>query len=840
MFERFTKRVKTVLDLARREAVKFGYNKIEPEHLLIAMIEEGQGMGIAMLHYLGIDTQKLKYELEKMMKIGVPLYTGEIPLSDQTKRILELSVKEAQFMGHNYIGTEHLLLGLIAETETLPSKILRKAGVTLNKARDILDTLLSEPGTKTVSYGQQREKISPHPYTLPSSSKKSKTPALDTFGRDLTKLALEGKLDPVIGREKEIERVTQILCRRKKNNPVLLGEPGVGKTAIVEGLAQRIASEKVPEILKDKRIVMIDLPSMVAGTKYRGEFEERVKALLREIKRAAGKYLLFIDELHTLVGAGAAEGAIDASNILKPALSRGEIQCIGATTLDEYRKYIEKDGALERRFQPVMVNPPTVEETIEILKGLREKYELHHRLKITDKALEAAAKLSDRYIADRFLPDKAIDLIDEAASQKRLKLYNPPKELEKLENEIKRVTEEKEKAIRNQDYELAASLRDKERELKNRFDYLKENWTKLIPEEERVVDEENIAEVVSQWTGIPVSQLRKEEKERLLEMEKELHKVVVGQDEAISAVSRAIRRSRAGLKDKRRPIGNFLFLGPTGVGKTLLARALAEFLFGDENALIQIDMSEYMEKFAITRLIGAPPGYVGYEEGGQLTERVRRRPYSVILLDEIEKAHPEVFNLLLQVLEDGRLTDSFGRSVSFQNTILIMTSNIGTDIFKNKSVIGFMPEEEETSFKNMKEKIMERVKKTFRPEFLNRLDEIVVFHPLTPEHLLQIVELELSKVAERLKEMDIEIVVSEKAKRFLMEKGTNPEFGARPLKRTISRYVEDPLSEEILKNSFPKHSTILVDRKGEMLVFKLIKKGEKIEANSGSTSITSH
>ncbi|MCD6408345.1 ATP-dependent Clp protease ATP-binding subunit, partial [bacterium] len=508
MFERFTKRVKTVLDLARREAVKFGYNKIEPEHLLIAMIEEGQGMGIAMLHYLGIDTHKLKYELEKMMKIGVPLYSGEIPLSNQTKRILELSVKEAQFMGHNYIGTEHLLLGLIAETETLPSKILRKAGVTLNKARDILDTLLSEPGTKTVSYGEQRERISPpHPYTLPSSSKKSKTPALDTFGRDLTKLALEGKLDPVIGREREIERVTQILCRRKKNNPVLLGEPGVGKTAIVEGLAQKIASEKVPEILRDKRIVMIDLPSMVAGTKYRGEFEQRVKTVLDEIKNSRN-VIIFIDEIHTLVGAGGAEGAIDASNILKPALSRGEIQCIGATTLDEYRKYIEKDGALERRFQPVMVNPPTVEETIEILKGLREKYELHHRLKITDKALEAAAKLSDRYIADRFLPDKAIDLIDEAASQKRLKLYNPPKELEKLESEIKRVTEEKEKAIKNQDYELAASLRDKERELKNRFDYLKENWTKLIPEEERVVDEENIAEVVSQWTGIPVSQLR--------------------------------------------------------------------------------------------------------------------------------------------------------------------------------------------------------------------------------------------------------------------------------------------------------------------------------------------
>ncbi len=842
MFERFTKRVKVILEIARKEAIRYGHNKVEPEHILLAMVEEGQGVGVAILHYLGIEIERLKYEIEKSMKIGVPLYTrGDMPLSNSSKRVLEYSVREAQYLGHSYVGSEHLLLGMLLESDSIPAHILRKFGVNIDKARSVLDELLRDVEPGTTSYlTEEKEEYDSHgiPYRPMQTLKKHKTPALDAFGKDLTKLAFEGKLDPVIGREKEIDRVIQILCRRKKNNPVLLGEPGVGKTAIVEGLAQKIASGRSPEILKDKRIVMLDLPGMVAGTKYRGEFEQRVKVVLDEIKNS-GNIIIFIDEIHTLVGAGGAEGAIDASNILKPFLSRGEIQCIGATTLDEYRKYIERDGALERRFQPIIVNPPTVEDTIEILKGLREKYESHHKLKISDEAIEAAAILSDRYIPDRFLPDKAIDLIDEAASQKRLRLYKEPPEIGKMLEEIKLIEREKEKALKTQDYELLTSLRDKERELKNKIDFLKENWMNLIPEREKIVTKENIAEVVSQWTGIPVSQLCKEEKEKLIEMESHLHKIVIGQDEAIETISKAIRKSRVGLKDARRPIGSFLFLGPTGVGKTLLARALAEFLFGNENALIQIDMSEYMEKFSISRLIGAPPGYVGYEEGGQLTEKVRRRPYSVVLFDEIEKAHPDVFNLLLQILEDGRLTDSFGRSVSFKNTIVIMTSNIGTDIFKNKSIIGFLTPEESFSFDDLKADIMEKVKKTFRPEFLNRLDDIIIFHPLTSEHLLKIVEIELEKVRERLKEMKVDMIVSEDAKSFLIEKGTNPEFGARPLRRTISRYIEDPLSEEILKGNFVEGEVVIVKRKGEILVFSKQDQGDKSEIKESSVA-TSH
>jgi len=831
MFERFTKRVRIIIDLARKKALHYGNNEIEPEHILLAMIEEGQGVGISILQHLGGDINKIKNELERYMKIGIISYTREIPLSHHSKKVLELSFREAQFLGHNYIGTEHLLLGLIAETETLPSKILTKEGISLNRVRHTVEQMLSDRGKLAES--SFREKNYHHSY---STTRKSKTPALDTFGKDLTKLASERKLDPVIGREKEIMRVIQILCRRKKNNPVLLGDPGVGKTAIVEGLAQMIASGKAPDILRDKRIVMIDLPSMVAGTKYRGEFEQRVKTILDEI-RSSNNIIIFIDELHTLVGAGGAEGAIDASNILKPPLSRGEIQCIGATTLDEYRKYIEKDGALERRFQPVIVNPPTVEETIEILKGLRERYETHHNLKIPDEAIETAVRLSERYITGRNLPDKAIDLVDEAMSQLRVKLFNPPEEIEKLESEIKEITKKKDEAINKQNYEKAAMMRDKERELKNKLDYLKENWEKLIPEEKKIVSAENIAQVVSQWTGIPVYKLCKEEKDKLLEMESAIHKRVVGQDEAITAISRAVRRSRAGLKDTKRPIGSFLFLGPTGVGKTLLARAIAEFLFGDEQALIQIDMSEYMEKFSVTRLIGAPPGYVGYEEGGQLTEKVRRRPYSVILLDEIEKAHSDVFNLLLQVLEDGHLTDGLGRSVSFKNTILIMTSNLGTNIFKNKAIIGFQGQDDNFSFTTLKDKIIEKVKKTFRPEFLNRIDEIIIFHPLKKEHLFKIVEIELEEVKERLREHNISISLREDAKKFLIEKGTNPEFGARPLRRTISRYLEDPLSEEILKDKFPSNSVIIVERKGEQLSFRLRKKGEKIEKKPDSTTV---
>ncbi|MDD3726489.1 MAG: ATP-dependent Clp protease ATP-binding subunit, partial [Candidatus Ratteibacteria bacterium] len=712
---------------------------------------------------------------------------------------------------------------------TLPSRILKAYGITLKNTREAFEDVILNinSGQKWTGYGK----------ASPTSYQKTRVGALQTFGRDLTKLAAEGKLDPVIGRENEIERVMQILCRRKKNNPVLIGEPGVGKTAIVEGLARKITTGQAPEILKGRKIIMIDLPAMVAGTKYRGEFEQRMKILLDEIKNS-GNVIIFIDEIHTLVGAGGAEGAIDASNILKPSLARGEIQCIGATTLDEYRRYIEKDGALERRFQPVMVSPPTVDETIEILKGLKEKYELHHNVKISDEAIKGAAILSDRYITERFLPDKAIDLIDEAASRHRLKLYNPPEEIGKITEVVQKVTEEKEEVIKKQDYEKAASLRDRERELKSRLDYLKDNWEKLIPEDKKTITESEIAEVVSQWTGIPVTQICKEEKDRLLEMEQEIHKMVVGQDEAISAISRAIRRSRAGMKERRRPIGSFLFLGPTGVGKTLLAKALAKFLFGDEQALIQIDMSEYMEKFSVSRLIGAPPGYVGYEEGGQLTERVRRRPYSIILLDEIEKAHPDVFNILLQVLEEGRLTDGLGRSVNFQNTVLIMTSNIGTQIFKNRSVLGFQ-QEEKGIYENLNERIMEQVRYTFKPEFLNRLDEIVIFHPLTKEHLFKIVDIELDRVKERMQEHHIFITVSKSAKKFLIEKGTSPEFGARPLKRVISKYLEDPLSEEILKDIYPENSTIIVEHyhKKDKLTFNLIKKGEPFEENKSSTTV---
>jgi ATP-dependent Clp protease ATP-binding subunit ClpC len=830
MFERFTERVKALLDFARKEAVKYGHNRIEPEHIFLAMLADTQGIGAAMLHHLGVDLQKIKHEVERNMKMGVPVYVGDLPLSTQSKRVLELSVKEAQFYMSNYIGTEHILLGMIATEESIPARILKNNDVTLKRTREVFEEILADSKQKWADYDRHS---SSQPY------QKGKATALQVFGRDLTKLAGEGKLDPVIGREKEIERLTQILCRRKKNNPVLIGEPGVGKTAIVEGLAEKIVSGGAPEILKDKKVIMIDLAAIVAGTKYRGEFEQRIKMVLDEIKTSRN-ILIFIDEIHTLVGAGGAEGAIDASNILKPALSRGEIQCIGATTLNEYRKYIEKDGALERRFQPVIVNPPTVQETIEILKGLREKYELHHHLKISDGAVESAAVLSDRYITGRFLPDKAIDLIDEAASHQRLKISNPPEEIENINSEINGVTSEKESAIKKQDYEKAASLRDKERELKKKIDDLRDNWSNLIPEEERIITEENIAVVVSQWTGIPVSQIRKEEKERLLDMEKFVHKMVVGQDEAISAISRAIRRSKAGLKDSRKPIGSFLFLGPTGVGKTLVGKALARFLFGDEQALIQIDMSEYMEKFSLSRLIGAPPGYIGYEEGGQLTEKIRRRPYSVVLLDEIEKAHPEIFNLLLQVLEDGRLTDSFGRSANFQNAILIMTSNLGTQIFKNKAILGFQGEKEDVDFyRNIKDRIMEQVKKKFRPEFLNRLDEIIIFHPLNSGHLFKIVELELSAVRERMKEQRIEIVVTDKAKKFLINEGTNSEFGARPLKRVISKYVEDPLSEEILKDLYPQNSTVLIDCvDGEKkLTFRTIEKGENIEKIASSKAV---
>lgn len=827
-FERFTKRVKTVLELARQNAMRYGHTQIETEDILIGLLDEGQGMGIAVLHFLKVDPEHIRFELEKSMRIGIPLLTpGEIPLSPGAKRVLALSYRQAQYFGHTYVGTEHLLIGLLAEEEGLASKILVRFGLTVENIRKAIENLLwGEPENVSKSRQSQPQVSSAHT--------KSRTPTIDAYGRDLTHLAEEKKLDPVIGREKEIERVTQILCRRKKNNPVLLGEAGVGKTAIVEGFAQRIASGNIPEILKNKRIIMIDLASLVAGTKYRGEFEQRVKLLLDEIKQNKN-IIIFIDELHTLVGAGGAEGAIDASNILKPALSRGEIQCIGATTFDEYRKYIEKDAALERRFQPVTVNPPSVDETIEILRGLRSKYEEHHRLKITDEAIVLAAKLADRYITGRYLPDKAIDLIDEAASKQRLLFSKSvPAEIEELEKRASQLSSLQDKATLQQDFEKAAKIRDRIREIRSRINELKASWEKSQPDLNKVVTGKDVAEIVSKWTGIPLSQLCKEEREKLLEMEEHLHKVVVGQDEAISAVSRAIRRSRAGIKDQKRPIGSFLFLGPTGVGKTLLARALAEFLFGDEQALIQIDMSEYMEKFAISRLIGAPPGYVGYEEGGQLTEKVRRRPYCVVLLDEIEKAHPDVFNLLLQVLEEGRLTDSFGRSVSFQNGILILTSNIGTQHLKNRSTIGFQENNETLPYSAVKERILEEVKKTFRPEFLNRLDEIIVFHPLEQQHLLKIVDLEVEKVAQRLKEQNLSISLTDEAREFLKNVGTDPQFGARPLRRAISRYLEDPLSEEILRENFPPNAHILIKAAENRLIFTVTHGEEHVATTSDS------
>ncbi|MCX7706021.1 MAG: ATP-dependent Clp protease ATP-binding subunit [bacterium] len=825
-FERFTKRVKTVLELARQNAIRYGHSQIETEDILIGLLDEGQGMGVAVLHFLKVDPEHIRFELEKNMRVGIPLLTSsEIPLSPGAKRVLALSYRQAQYFGHTYVGTEHLLIGLIAEEEGLASRVLTRFGLTVENVRKAIENLLWGEPENIAKSRQPQSQVSPgHP--------KSKTPTIDTYGRDLTHLAEEKKLDPVIGREKEIERVTQILCRRKKNNPVLLGEAGVGKTAIVEGFAQRIASGNIPEILKNKRIIMIDLASLVAGTKYRGEFEQRVKLLLDEIKQNKN-IIIFIDELHTLVGAGGAEGAIDASNILKPALSRGEIQCIGATTFDEYRKYIEKDAALERRFQPVVVNPPSVNETIEILRGLRSKYEEHHKLTITDEAIVLSAKLADRYITGRYLPDKAIDLIDEAASKQRLLFSKSgPAEIEELEKRAAQLSSLQDKATIQQDFEKAAKIRDRIREIRSRINELKSTWEKSQPGENRVVTGKDVAEIVSKWTGIPLSQLCKEEREKLLEMEDHLHKVVVGQDEAISAVSRAIRRSRAGIKDQRRPIGSFLFLGPTGVGKTLLARALAEFLFGDEQALIQIDMSEYMEKFAISRLIGAPPGYVGYEEGGQLTEKVRRRPYCVVLLDEIEKAHPDVFNLLLQVLEEGRLTDSFGRSVSFQNGILILTSNIGTQHLRNRSTIGFQDQVDVLPYETVKERILEEVKKTFRPEFLNRLDEIIVFHPLEQKHLLKIVDLEVEKVAQRLKEQNLSITLTDEAREFLKNIGTDPQFGARPLRRAISRYLEDPLSEEILKENFPHNAHILVKTSGSRLIFTVTEGEEHVATAS--------
>jgi ATP-dependent Clp protease ATP-binding subunit ClpC len=805
MFNRFTERARKVIILAKEEARRFNHDYIGTEHLLLGLIREGEGVAASVLQKLGISLENIRLEIEKLVQPGpATQIIGDIPFTPRAKKTLELAAEEARSLGHNYIGTEHLLLGLIREGEGVASQVLLNLGLDLNTVRNEVMELL---GSALPGFGAT------------SSPVKTKTPALDAFGRDLTMLAKENKLDPVIDRHHEIERVIQILSRRTKNNPVLLGEAGVGKTAIVEGLAQSIISGNVPETLLNRRIIVLDLALMVAGTKYRGQFEERIKAVMEEIKRTQD-VIIFIDELHTLVGAGAAEGAIDASNILKPALSRGEVQCIGATTMDEYRKYIEKDAALERRFQTIMVEPPSVEQTIDILKGLRDRYEAHHRVSFRDDALEAAAKLSDRYISGRFLPDKAIDLIDETGSRAHLNVLIVPPEKKKLEEKVESLRKEKEAYIKSQDFEKAAGLRDQERQTRQDLERLNQEWAKTKDKLRPEVGEDDIARIVSQWTGIPLVRLEERESEKLLKVEEELHKRVVGQEEAISAIAHAIRRSRAGIKDPRRPIGSFIFLGPTGVGKSLLARALAEFMFGDEDALLQLDMSEYMEKFNVSRLIGAPPGYVGYEEGGQLTERVRRRPYAVILLDEIEKAHPDVFNLLLQVFEEGRLTDSFGRKVDFRNTMVIMTSNVGAELIRKSGSLGFKAQKEEVTYQEMKEKLLEEVKRTFKPEFLNRIDDTIVFRPLVRQDLQRIIDIEIGFVAGRLKEQNIILEVSSEAKDFLIEKGFDPIFGARPLKRTIQRFLEDPLASEIISKKIKDGSNVKISCKNGELVFQ--------------------
>lgn len=803
MFGRFTERAQKVLALAQEEALRLGHNNIGTEHILLGIVREGEGIAAKALSALGLSTEKIQKEVEALIGRGQEL-TQTIHYTPRAKKVIELSMDEARKLGHSYVGTEHILLGLIREGEGVAARVLNNLGVSLNKARQQVLHLLGSNEAASSHQG--------------GGSSNANTPTLDSLARDLTVVAREGSLDPVIGRGKEIQRVIEVLSRRTKNNPVLIGEPGVGKTAIAEGLAQQIVNNEVPEILRDKRVMTLDMGTVVAGTKYRGEFEDRLKKVMDEI-RQAGNIILFIDELHTLIGAGGAEGAIDASNILKPSLARGELQCIGATTLDEYRKYIEKDAALERRFQPIQVDEPTLEESIQILKGLRDRYEAHHRVSISDEAIEQAVKLSDRYISDRFLPDKAIDLIDEAGSKVRLRSFTTPPNLKELEQKLESVRNEKDASVQSQEFEKAASLRDTEQRLREELEDTKKIWKEQQGKENSAVTVEDIAMVVSSWTGVPVSKLAQEETERLLNMEEILHSRVIGQEEAVKAVAKAVRRARAGLKDPKRPIGSFIFLGPTGVGKTELARALAESIFGDEDAMIRIDMSEYMEKHSTSRLVGSPPGYVGYEEGGQLTEKVRRKPYSVVLLDEIEKAHPDVFNILLQVLEDGRLTDSKGRTVDFRNTILIMTSNVGADTLKRSKHLGFTVEAEGQDYKDMKGKVMAEMKRAFRPEFLNRIDEIIVFHSLEKPHLAEIVKLMADQLTKRLKEQEIDLELTKEAIDKIAEEGFDPEYGARPLRRAIQKHIEDRLSEELLKGVVQKGQKVTLDvEKGEFVV----------------------
>ncbi len=832
MFERFTDRARKVMALANQEAQRFNHEYIGTEHILLGLVKEGSGVGANVLKNMDVDLRKVRLEVEKLVKAGPEMVTmGKLPQTPRAKKVIEYAIEEARSLNHNYVGTEHLLLGLLREHDGVAAQVLRNLGLKLEEVREEVLNLLGatgetdDSGSASGSSGGSGGPIgaggggssggsSSSEGRATGKNAKSKTPALDSFGRDLTELAKEGSLDPVIGRVNEIERLVQVLCRRTKNNPVLLGEAGVGKTAIVEGMAQRIIAGDVPEILHEKRIVVLDLAMMVAGTKYRGQFEERIKAVMNEVRKAKN-VILFIDELHTLVGAGGAEGAIDASNVLKPALARGEIQCVGATTFDEYRKYIEKDAALARRFQAITVDPPTNDQAIEILKGLRERYEQHHRVKITDGALKTAVELSGRYITGRVQPDKSIDVIDEAGARVRIKSMTKPPNLADVEGQIEKLTIEKDEAVKAADYERAAELRDKAEQAKKHKEDLLKQWKEQAKEIGGVVDEEVVAEVVSKMTGVPLKRLEKEEAARLLELEKELHKKVISQEDAIKAVAKAIRRARAGLKDPKRPMGSFIFVGPSGVGKTLLSKALAEFLFGDEEALVHLDMSEYMEKHNVSRLVGAPPGYVGYEEGGQLTERIRRRPYAVILLDEVEKAHPDVFNLLLQIMEEGRLTDSFGRNVDFKNCVLIMTSNIGADLIKGGGGFGFQKRTNEIDHENIKTILMKEIERFFRPEFINRLDDIIVFRPLTKDDLIQIISYEVGKVSKRLTAQGITLEIDQLAKDFLIDKGYNPDYGARPLRRAIGQYIEDPMSEMLLSGEFAGKSKIIVTRKND-------------------------
>ncbi len=811
MMNNFTPRAQQVLALARKEADRFNHNYVGTEHLLLGLIKLGQGVAVNVLQKMGLDLDTVRMEVEK--HVGSHPETkmvGNIPYTPRVKKVLALAGKEAKALNHSYVGTEHILLGLLREGEGVAARVLKSLEVDIERTRNEILKELDPNFTPPESEAEAPQE---------GNKKDVKTPALRAFGRDLTELARKDELDPVIGRKDEIERVIQILCRRTKNNPVLLGEAGVGKTAIVEGLAQEIAAGDVPELLRDKRVITLDLALMVAGTKYRGQFEERIKAVMDEIRRSKN-VILFIDELHTIVGAGSAEGAMDASNIIKPALSRGELQCVGATTLNEYRKYIEKDAALERRFQTVKVEAPTIEEAAQILRGLRPKYEAHHKAKLTDEALDAAVRLSDRYLTGRFLPDKAIDVMDEAGARARINAMTRPPDVKEIEKEIETIRNDKEAAIKAQDFEKAAALRDSEKQAKDKLERILDEWRERREEQEVVVTAEDIMHIVSKWTGVPLNRMEEKEAQKLLKMEDELKQQVIGQDEAVVAISKALRRSRADLKDPRRPIGSFIFLGPTGVGKTFLARSLAEFMFGDADALIQIDMSEYMEKFTASRLIGSPPGYVGYEEGGQLSEAVRRRPYSVVLFDEVEKAHPDVMHLLLQILEEGKITDSLGRKIDFRNTIIIMTSNVGAELIKRQTSMGFGAVAGHETYEAMREKIMEESKRIFKPEFLNRLDDMIVFHTLERESLAKIVELEVAKVVERIRAKDIKVHLDPSAVEFLIEKGYDPTYGARPMRRAVEKHLEDPLAEELLRSNVKRGDTLDVIAVGEHLTFK--------------------